>query len=305
MRATGSWYDVQTADQVVPSRVRGKFRLDQTDTTNPVVVGDRVTVRLEPDDTGLITEIHPRRNKLSRRAAGRRVGLEHILVANIDQAWCIQAVRKPKLNPGFIDRFLVMAEIHEIPAGLILNKIDLLRPQDEDYIGYWCDLYLDLGYPVLPISAKTGENLDAFAEVLTEQVSVVAGPSGAGKSTLLNTIDPSLNLRTSHVSERTQKGRHTTTAASLHALANGGFVVDTPGVREFGIVDLEPDELDYYFREFRPYLGNCHFPNCTHDHEPGCAVKEAVEAEAITEDRYVSYLNILFTLHLGDADVGR
>lgn len=305
IRATGSWYDVQAGDRVIPSKVRGRFRLEVTETTSPVVVGDRVTLRLNDDGTGLITEIHPRKNELKRRAAGRRIGMVHVIAANIDAAWVIQSIRQPKINPGFIDRFLVMAGVHDIPAGIVFNKLDLMKPADRDAVFFLRDLYAGLGYPVLMTSVKTGEGLDALAKALKGRVSVVSGPSGVGKSSLLNAIEPGLNLRIGDVSQKTQKGRHTTTYAALYPLSFGGFVVDTPGLREFGLVDLDPSDLGHYFVEFRPYLPACHFPNCTHDHEPGCAVKEAVERDEITPERYESYLNILHSLRLGEKDVGR
>ncbi len=305
IRSTGSWYDVQTTDGVVPSKVRGKFRLAEQTETNPVVVGDRVTIRLGDDGTGFITDIHERRNKLSRRAAGRRVGMEHVLVANVDAAWTIQSVRMPKLNPGFIDRFLVMAELYELDAGIVFNKLDLMRAKDEPHIAFWQALYEDLGYPVLGTSATNGDGVETFREALAGQTNVVAGPSGVGKSSLLNAVEPNLNLRTGAVSTRTRKGKHTTTHAQLFALGDDGFIVDTPGIREYGIVELEPAHLGHYFVEFRDFLHDCHFPNCTHDHEPGCAVKAAMLEDLITAERYTSYLNILDSLRLGNADVGR
>lgn len=304
IRSTGSWYDVQIGDEIVQAKVRGRFRLEEAGVTNPVAVGDRVTVRLG-GDAGLITQIHERKNKLSRRAAGRRVGQEQVIAANIDVAWFVQSIRLPNINPGLIDRFLVVAGVHEIPAVLVVNKLDLLEDDFLEAVEFYIGLYTGLGYPVLLTSALTGQGVFAFRQALQGKISVFAGPSGVGKSALLNAVEPELALPTGEVSGKTRKGRHTTTFAALHAIDQSTFVVDTPGIREFGIVDLEPTELSHYFVEFADHLHDCHFPNCTHDHEPGCAVYEAVERGQITAERYGSYLNILESLRLGEKDVGR
>lgn len=305
VRSTGSWIDVETDEGIVPSKVRGKFRLAEDDVTNPVAVGDHVTLRLNEDGTGFITDIHERRNWLSRRAAGRRVGVEHVIAANVDRAWLVQSIRQPKINPGVIDRFLVMAESNDISPAIVFNKADLMKKADEEVVLELRDLYADLGYPVLMTSAVTLDGVDAFREGLAKDISLVTGPSGVGKSSLLNAVEPGLELTTAEVSEKTNKGRHTTTYTALYPLSTGGYVVDTPGIREFGIFDLEPEELSYYFIEFRPYLPECRFLNCTHDHEPGCAVQAAVEEGKISDIRYYSYLNILESLRLGERDVGR
>ncbi len=305
LRSTGSWYEVRTNDgSIVQARVRGKFRLEDRDVTNPVAVGDRVRMRIDADETGLITELHDRTNKLSRRAAGRRAGREHVIVANVDRAWCVQASKLPAFNPGFVDRYFVMAEAYGIPAGLIINKVDLIKKEDHaEAMAYWHGLYAGLGYPVILTSTVDGTGIEDLRNALTEKVSVVAGPSGVGKSSLLNTVDPSLALRTAAVSEKTRKGKHTTTFAELLPV-DGGYVVDTPGIREFGLWDMQPEELSGYFVEMREYLGECRFQPCTHDHEPGCAVKDAVENDEIAPERYLSYLNMLESLH-SDSDVGR
>ena len=306
-RSTGSWYDVRVGEQTIASRVRGKFRLEQeeADQTNPVAVGDRVTLRMnEDDDTGLIVKIHERRTKLSRRAAGRRAEQEHVLVANVDAAWTVQAVRMPKLNPGFIDRFLISAEMFDVPAGIILNKIDLLDDNREE-IESIVSIYEDLGYPVLRTSATEGRGLDTLREQLADRINVVAGPSGAGKSSLLNAIEPGLDVETGEVSEKTMKGKHTTTFAELHPLSGGGFVVDTPGIREFGLLELHPADLAHFFVEFVPYLDDCKFQDCTHDHEPGCAVKAAVDQGEIHPQRYENYLNILDSFLAGEEGTGK
>ena len=306
VRSTGSWYDVRLdggddpspgSGQAVRARIRGKFRLDalEIDETNPLAVGDRVRLRMEDDETGLVVEIEPRENQLSRRAAGRKAAIkEHVIVTNVDRAWCVQSTFGPKVNPGFIDRFLVATEASHIPAGLVLNKADLLdgEPRAQEAMAFWHQLYEGLGYPVLLTSAGTGQGVEAFGAHLADRVSVVSGPSGVGKSSLLNAVDPDLGLRTSEIGQKSQKGRHTTTFATLHRVA-GGWVADTPGIREFGIWDMSPQELGGYFVEFRPYIPDCRFPDCTHAHEPSCAVQNAVDAGAIAPERYGSYLAIL------------
>jgi len=296
-RSTGSWYDVRVGDRVVPSRIRGKFRLTEQDVTNPVAVGDRVTIRLnDEDDTGLILEIHERRNKLSRRAAGHRTGEEHVMVANVDRAWIVQSVQLPSLNAAFVDRLLVAATVYEIPVGIIINKIDLLTREITPSVMDFHGRYADLGYPVLTTSATEGQGLDRLKTALQGQTNVVTGPSGTGKSSLLNALEPGLDVETGEVSTSTRKGTHTTTHAELHALSFGGYVVDTPGIREFGVREVHPKDLALYLPDLAPYVNECRFPDCTHDHEPGCAVKAAVERDAIHEARYESYLRILHSL---------
>ncbi len=297
IRTTGSWHEVRIGDGVIQARVRGKFRMQEEDVTNPVAVGDRVLLEKQADGTGWIVEIYPRENKLSRKAAGRKAGQEHIIVANVDAVWCVQAVRLPRFNPGFVDRVLVMAEAYHIPAGLIINKTDLAtNPRKKTKIEDWAALYQLLGYPVIWTSVVDGQGIKDLANTLAGKTSVMTGPSGAGKSSLLNLLSPDLALKTGTVSKKTQRGRHTTTFAALHPVSYNGFVVDTPGIREFGIWDMEAAELGGYFVEFRPYLDQCRFQNCTHDHEPGCAIKVAVEAGEIAKARLQSYLNILWSL---------
>ena len=297
---------MQAGDELVPCKVRGKFRLSGLDTTAPVVVGDRVRFRRNADDTGVIEEIGERQQCLVRRAAGRRVGKAHVIAANIDFAWVVQAWDLPRFNPGFVDRFLVMAGLNGLPAGIMINKIDLVEGREEKAeLKRIVRLYENLGHDVIKVSAETGRGVSRVRRRLADRISVLAGPSGVGKTTLLNQVARDLDLRTGEISAATGKGTHTTTVASLHPLGNGGYVVDTPGLREFGLIGLDPGHLSHYFPEMAPLIPECRFPNCTHDHEPGCAVKDAVDEGRLDLGRYDSYLGMLYSLHLGDADVGR
>lgn len=306
LRSTGSWYDVLAGDERIACTVRGKFRLAGSRQTNPVVVGDEVELLRNEDGTGVIVGISPRVRSLVRRAAGRQIGKAHVIAANVDHAWVVQAFDEPPFNPGFVDRFLVMAASNELPAGVIINKVDLASGrQAKAELKRIVRLYEGLGYPVHTISALSGKGLRKLRKRLKDRVSVVAGPSGVGKTTLLNALSPGLDLRTGDISHATGKGVHTTTFASLHPLADGGYLVDTPGLREFGLIGMEEGSLTHYFPEFVPLIPDCRFPNCTHDHEPGCAVKDAVDEGLLPISRYDSYLSMLYSLRLGAGDVGR
>lgn len=305
-RATGSRYLVQTADGPLTCTIRGKFRMLEGEETNPVVIGDEVEVQpVELGETGVIVDIDRRRNQLTRRAAGRRVGKSHVFASNIDGAWVVQSVQQPKLNPGLVDRFLIMAEAWEIPAGIIINKMDLIDDRSEEAVAFWKELYQEIGYPVLSTSTVTGEGIETFREALAEKVTVLIGPSGTGKSSLINAAEPKVDLRTGAVSEHTSKGKHTTTFAELVPIKGGGYVGDTPGIREFGLFDIEPAQLSHFFVEYRPYIGQCRFPDCTHDHEPGCVITELIDQGRLSLERYHSYLSMLESLKKGDKDVGR
>lgn len=301
VESTGSWVRVDVDGEIVAARVRGRLRLAGGATTNPVAVGDRVMLTRESDGTGVIDEVLPRANALRRRAAGRRVGVEAVLAANLDRAWVVQSVDLPGLNPGLVDRFLVTCDYEGIEAGIVVNKHDLattdaLRAEMIAFV----DLYRGLGYPVLMTSTATGEGLDAWRDALAGKTSAVAGASGVGKSSLLNAVVPGLDQRVGEISDATRKGKHTTTNAILLPIPGGGYVVDTPGIREFGVLDIEPESLGFHFVEFRPYIGECRFQPCTHDHEPDCAVMAALDAGQITEGRFDRYLGILDSLRLGD-----
>ena len=303
VESTGSWTLVRLeGGETVRARVRDRLRLAEDVETNPVSVGDFVRVGMEADGTGTIEGVLPRHNALRRRAAGRRVGAEAVLAANVDRAWIVQSADRPRLNARLVDRFLVACEREEIPAGIVVNKLDLAAdsPEVAAEVAAFVALYTGVGYPVVETSTTTGAGLDAWRSALAEKLSVVAGASGVGKSSLLNAAAPALGLKTGAISDRTKKGKHTTTFATLHELPGGGLVVDTPGIREFGVVDVAPEDLGFLFPEFRPFVGDCRFQPCTHDHEPDCAVMKALDDGKITEARYDSYLAILDSLRLGD-----
>ncbi len=305
VRSTGSWSHVKTAKGVVPSRASGRLRLRSHELTNPVAVGDRVRLRQVPDGTGSIMHVHRRGNYLGRRAAGRRVGRMQVLVSNVDAVWIIQSVALPKPNSGLLDRTLVAAESQDITAGIVFNKVDLPGDVAHRKVEKLRDRYSILGYPVFLTSVLTGEGVHGFRQELQDRVNIFAGPSGAGKSSLLNLMEPRLRLPVKPVSLKSRKGRHTTTYAELLWLTGGGAVVDTPGVREFGLINVPPESLGRCFPEFRRYLRDCRFRNCRHDREPGCRVKKAMTNRVIANQRYRSYLRILRSIEAGEADVGR
>lgn len=313
LRSTGAWYTVApdaAPHEPLQARLRGRLRQDAGRRTNPVAVGDRVRIGHEDDGTATIEEVVPRRNALSRRAAGRRAGVEQIIAANLDGAWVVQSVAMPRINPGLVDRFLVTCARDAIPAGIVLTKIDLLGEAGSGASAaeteWFVDLYTDLGYPVVPVAALCGEGVDDVGELLAGRTNLFTGASGVGKTSLLAALAPGLDLRTGEVSERTRKGKHTTTFATMHPLPHDDtFVVDTPGIREFGVTSLEPHDLGHYFPEFEALLPHCRFAPCTHDHEPGCAVKAALDTGGVALSRYQSYLSILEGLRDESADVGR
>ncbi len=294
VKATGSWYDVRMTDgRHIACRLPGKFRLADEELTNPVAVGDIVTIAEKTDDTGIIEKISERRNRLLRKATHGKKGGQ-IIAANVDQVLIIQSLKKPALKTGFIDRLLVCCEAYEISPVILINKTDLLKDdRDSEKLHDITALYTDLGYHVLTTSIFDKTSIEHLKQQVSKKTSVFTGPSGTGKTTLLNTMSPGLTLKTGEVSTSSNKGKHTTTFAQLIAVNDETFIVDTPGIREFGLVNLEPYEISLFFPEMRSHRETCRYYNCTHRHEPSCGVKAALNAGQITPSRYKSYLNIL------------
>lgn len=288
VRATGSWYDVLHDGAMLRCRIRGKLRLKGVRSTNPVVVGDEAVCEADGGDC-VIVDIVPRRNYVIRRASNLSKE-SHIIAANVDQALLMVTLRSPETPKEFADRFLVTCEAYKVPAAILLSKIDL---QDAEAVAEFRAVYEGAGYRVLEVSAKEGRGVEEVRELLAGRTTLVSGNSGVGKSTLIQTIDPSLDIRTGEISDSHHKGRHTTTFSTMYPLAEGGAVIDTPGIKGFGLLDIDDAELWHYFPEMMRVAPGCRFYNCTHTHEPGCAVVEAVKTGEIAWSRYESYLKIL------------
>ena len=289
VRATGSWYEVLAGDRRVRCRIRGRLRLKGVRSTNPVVVGDCVTCESDESGDHVIAAIAPRRNYVIRRASNLSKE-SHIIAANVDQALLMATLRQPETAPEFVDRFLVTCEAYKVPVTVLLSKIDLQAP---DAVAAFRAVYEAAGYRVLTVSTVTGEGIAAVEELLRGRTTLLSGNSGVGKSTLVQTIDPSLDIRTGEISESHGKGRHTTTFSTMYPLAGGGAVIDTPGIKGFGLIDIDGGELWHYFPEMMRTGRDCRFYNCTHTHEPGCAVTAAVMRGEIAPMRYESYLKML------------
>ena len=295
IKATGRWYTVETSGRRrYRCAVKGRFRLKGSRTSSPVVVGDLVNFELyEDDETGLITEIKERKNYIIRRASN----LSHesqIIAANIDQAMLICSLIKPRTLTAFIDRFLVAAESFRIPVVLVFNKTDLYGPKEEDELEELTRIYKEIGYDVLHTSVPGKKNLDLFKEYLKGKTTLLSGNSGVGKSSLINAVEPALHLKTGPVSDYHKAGKHTTTYSEMFPLRFGGYIIDTPGIRGFGLIEIEKSELYHFFPEIFRHSRDCEFYNCTHTHEPGCAVRKAVEEGKIAVSRYNSYLDLFY-----------
>ena len=288
--ATGSWYEVATEEGTLNCRIRGRLRLKGVRSTNPVVVGDRVVV--EPDgDSSVIVEIVPRRNYVIRRASNLSKE-SHIIAANIDHALLIVTLHSPTTPKEFVDRFLVTCEAYKVPVSIVLGKADTLTEEWEAEAEEFTAIYEDAGYEVLRLSSTTGEGVENIRAMLRGRTTLVAGNSGVGKSTLVGSIDPTLDIRTGEISDSHQQGKHTTTFSTMYPL-EGGYIIDTPGIKGFGLIDIDDKELCRYFPEMMRLAPECRFYNCTHPHGPGCAVTEAVKEGRVAWSRYESYLKIL------------
>lgn len=295
IKSTGSWYLVRVADKLIKARLRGKFKQDELKLTNPIAVGDYVQLTMEQEqETAVIVDILPRENYIIRKST-RKTNFSHILASNVDQAYLMVTLMKPRTSLGFIDRFLVSTESFRIPATLVVNKTDLIhKEKDLEYLQDIREIYEPLGYPVIEISALKDEGLEAtLAPLLKGNTTLLSGHSGVGKSTLLNILVPGANQATKDISKFTTKGVHTTTFAEMFEFQGDGYIIDTPGIKEFGVLDIENEELSHYFVEMRKYLGKCKYNNCQHIHEPGCKVLEALDLGYIHPYRYDSYVSIL------------
>ncbi len=294
IKSTGSWYDVRNdAGEVVLCRLRGKIRLDGLRTTNPVAVGDLVNYEKERDkETCVIDRILPRTNVIVRKSVNLSKE-SHIIASNVDQAILVATIAQPRTSTGFIDRFTVTAEAYHIPIIIVFNKCDIYDDEQNAMAEQLMQVYNGIGYESFVISAKTGQNCDRLKAIMKGKMSMFSGHSGVGKSALVNRLDPNLNIRVGEISEVHEKGKHTTTFAQMYELGFGGYIIDTPGIKEFALYDMEKETLAQRFPEMRALMHECHFNNCTHLHEPHCAIKNAVEQGIIADWRYDNYCNMM------------
>lgn len=293
IKNTGSWYTVKTDEgQLVQSKIKGNFRLKGIRSTNPVAVGDRVELITNQEGTAFISEIEDRRNYIIRKSSNLSKQ-SHILAANVDQAILVITVNYPQTSTTFIDRFLASAEAYRVPVVLAFNKTDILTPEEKHYQEMMLTLYGQVGYQCMELSAATGMGVEKLLTMSRGKVNLLSGNSGVGKSTLINRLIPGANLKTAAISEAHNAGTHTTTFSEMLEMPGGGYLIDTPGIKGFGTFDMEREELTSYFKEIFEFSKHCRFSDCTHTHEPGCAVRQAVEDHFIAESRYHSYLTML------------
>ena len=293
IKNTGSWYTVKTDDgQLIESKIKGNFRLKGIRSTNPVAVGDHMEIITNQEGTAFISAIEDRRNYIIRKSPNLSKQ-SHILAANVDQALLVVTVNYPQTSTTFIDRFLASAEAYSVPVVLVFNKHDLLSEEELHYEKMMCTLYETVGYKCVEISAETGEGVEQLFPILKDKISLLSGNSGVGKSTLINRLIPHASQRTAEISDAHNTGMHTTTFSEMIELPGGGCLIDTPGIKGFGTFDIEKEELTSYFKEIFHFSKDCRFSNCTHTHEPGCAVIKAVEDHFIAASRYQSYLSML------------
>ena len=293
IKSTGSWYHLLTEDGTTyQARIRGKFRIANIKHTNPIAVGDEVDFEIDKDDIAVITKIHERKNYIIRKSVNLSKKT-HIIASNIDVAFLVVTLSNPKTSFGFIDRFLITAEAYQIPVVILFNKIDIYKEDELADLAIYKSIYNSIGYESMDISAETGLNLNSVKDQMKDKVSLVSGHSGVGKSTLLNALNPELNIKTHQVSDFNSKGQHTTTFAQMYQWPFGGFIIDTPGIKEFGLVHIDKSDLQGYFPEILALKHECKFDNCIHLNEPKCAVKDAVKNEEIAISRYENYLTFL------------
>lgn len=293
IKNTGSWYSVKTDEgNTVECKIKGNFRLKGIRSTNPVAVGDIVEIVCNQEGTAFITKIEDRRNYIIRKSPNLSKQ-SHIIAANVDQVFLIVTVNYPQTSTTFIDRFLASAEAYRVPVVLVFNKTDILSDEERNYQDMMITLYETIGYKCMAVSALDGESMKEFEAILKDKITLFSGNSGVGKSTMLNSIIPGLNLRTAEISDAHNTGMHTTTFSEMLKLPYGGWVIDTPGIKGFGTFDMEPEEICSYFKEIFEFSKDCRFNNCTHTHEPGCAVLKALDEHYISASRYNSYLSML------------
>jgi len=293
IKNTGSWYQVKTDDgQIVECKIKGNFRLKGIRSTSPVAVGDRVRITLNGEGTAFINEIEDRKNYIIRRASNLSKQ-SHILAANLDQCMLVATINYPETSTIFIDRVLASAEAYRVPVKLLFNKVDAYNEDELRYLDALVRLYTQIGYPCFKVSARNGDGIEAVRQALEGRITLFSGHSGVGKSTLINALLPGIGAKTSEISSYHNKGTHTTTFSEMFSLGGKGYIIDTPGIKGFGTFDMEEEEVGHYFPEIFKFSARCKYGNCTHRHEPECAVRKAVEEHFISESRYASYLNML------------